>query len=117
MTENEPKPIHELLASGAIPSTLRSQAKGSGNDLVTVQDWQACFGSNGLVESCTVNAKEAGNFITSVGMLAYSADDQTLYCSQFTAGLASASLRDYWRIQPPGWRENVRSSVWLHRRS
>ena len=81
------------MSRGVSFSALRQQfAKKSGNDLVTVQDWQVSYGSNGLVESCTVTAKEIGDSITSVGLLVYSVDGKTLYCSQFTANTGSNSV-------------------------
>ena len=64
---------------------LREQlAAKSANDMVVVQDWQAVYGINGLTESCTVTAKDSGNTISSIGLLAYSSDRRTLYCSQYT---------------------------------
>lgn len=58
-------------------------AAPSPNDLVTVQNWNVSYGSNGLTEACTVTAKKTGESITSIGLLVYSADGQTFYCSQY----------------------------------
>jgi hypothetical protein len=77
---------------GSLRALRQQFASGSGNDMVTVQDWQVSYGSNGLTESCTVTAKENSNSITSIGLLAYSVDGKTLYCSQFTASTNSNNV-------------------------
>ena len=60
-------------------------AAKSANDLVVVQNWQAVYGINGLTESCVVMAKDGRTAISSIGLVAYSSDRSTLYCSQYTA--------------------------------
>ena len=78
------------LISGANLAGMREQyGPTSGNDLVAVTDWQICVGINGLVESCTVTPKDPTHAITGVGLLTYSADGETLYCSQYTGGFTS----------------------------
>ena len=60
-------------------------AAKSANDMVVLQNWQAVYGINGLTESCVVKAKDSRNTISSIGLVAYSSDRSTLYCSQYTA--------------------------------
>jgi hypothetical protein len=59
-------------------------AAKSANDMVVVQNWQAVYGINGLTQSCSVKAKDSHQTISSIGLVAYSSDRSTLYCSQYT---------------------------------
>lgn len=82
--------IAQSLMGGVNLGGLREQyGPTSGNDLVAVTDWQICVGINGLVEACTITPKDPTHAITGVGLLAYSADGETLYCSQYTGGFTS----------------------------
>jgi hypothetical protein len=69
MSTNRTNIVNALSKKGSLPALRQQFATGSGNDLVTVQDWQATYGSNGLTESCTVSAKNNSSSITSVGLI------------------------------------------------
>jgi len=78
--------------AGANLGGIREQhGETSGNDLIKIGDLQVCVGINGLIESCTVTANDPSHTITGVGLLAYSADGVTLYCSQYTDGFTGDS--------------------------
>jgi len=64
------------------------------SDAVSVDDWEADYvSSNGeLSEYCTVAENSSGGPISTVGLLAYSSDGVTLYCSQYTAGLNGSTI-------------------------
>ena len=85
--------LDRAVSGDASLSALRDQyTDSSGNDLVKVDNWQVSSGSNGLTESCTVTAVNADSTITGVGLLTYSPDGVTMYCSQYTAETSSASV-------------------------
>ncbi len=92
MNTNSPNIMKTLGEKDSLPTLRQQFATGSGNDLVTVQDWQALYGNNALTQSCTVTAKESSGSITSVGLLSYSVDGKTMYGSQFVASTNSNSL-------------------------
>lgn len=81
------------LMSGADLKGIREQyGPTSGNDLVNIEDWQVCVGPNGLIESCTVTPQDSSHAVTGVGLLVYSADGTSLYCSQYTDGFTGSSI-------------------------
>ena len=85
--------VTQSLMDGANLSGMREQhGESSGNDLVTVTDWQICVGMNGLIESCTVTPTDPTHSITGIGLLLYSADGETLYCSQYTDAFKGTSV-------------------------
>jgi hypothetical protein len=70
-------------------------AFGAGDvELVTIEGWQASYNKDTgqLSESCTVSATPAGQAVTGVGLIAYSADGKLLYCDQYTDGFNSPSV-------------------------
>ena len=85
--------LAQLARGSSALSALRSRSSSTaGNDSVTVSEWSAQVGPNGLTETCTVTAKAAGALITGIGLLAFSADGATQYGTQYTANLNSASV-------------------------
>jgi hypothetical protein len=68
----------------SLPSLRQQVGQTSGNDQVTVQNWQVSYANNQLVESCVVTPKEVSSSIAGVGLLVWSADGETLYCEQYT---------------------------------
>src|SRR5687768_14372454 len=85
--------MSDSLMSGVDLTGIREQyGPTSGNDLVTIEEWQVCVGPNGLIESCTVTPKDPSHAVTGIGLLVYSSDGTSLYCSQYTDGFTGASI-------------------------
>lgn len=92
MTTNRSDIVNAISKEDSLQALRQQFAPKSANDMVTVQDWQVYYGNNGLIESCSVRTKENSDSITSVGLLAYSVDGKTLYCSQFTGSTSSNNV-------------------------
>lgn len=87
--------ITDLLKAGKLSqSDLKSMFADAAAGLVTIQDWGVCYSSatGQLSEFATVVSNNAGNPITGIGMIAYSANGSSMYCVQYTNDISSPSL-------------------------
>lgn len=66
-------------------NSRQPEGTGSGNELVTISAWDACFNSedNIIALSCTVTTNDSSATITGVGLILNNAEGGTL-CSTYT---------------------------------
>lgn len=79
-------------SAGSLTAARQQMGAAGGNSAVTVSDWAAECGPNGLTQSCTVTAASKGASITGVGLLLFSADGQTQYGTQYTAAVNTGAV-------------------------
>ena len=94
MANNGEDTINLAKAGKLSLAEIESTFSTTGNNLVTVSDWDACYdaGTNQLSEFATVTSNSGSNPITGIGMLLYSANGQQLYAAQYTNNFQSAVI-------------------------
>jgi hypothetical protein len=67
---------------------VRRLFSDSGSNQISIEDWQAFYDTNSkeLSEYCVITQNSGGPAIVAAGLLAYSSDGETLYCTQYTTG-------------------------------
>jgi len=87
-------------------------AKATGNELVTVTNWTACYnsGENIIALSCTVATADASATISGVGLILNTSDGATLASSYTESSGGSETVNPALNLPPGGLK--VGSTVW-----
>ncbi|HJQ67534.1 MAG TPA: hypothetical protein VKA70_01070 [Blastocatellia bacterium] len=92
---NDGQKVTDMIKSGNLSqSDLKEMFADANAGLVTIQDWGVCYSSatGQLSEFAYVTSNNAGNPITGIGMIAYSANGSSMYCVQYTNDISSQSV-------------------------
>jgi hypothetical protein len=86
--------------------------KGTGNELVTVNNWTACYnrGDGAIALSCTVTAADGSASITGVGLILNTSEGTTL--ASFYTGASRGSETVNPALNLPAGNLKVGQTVW-----
>ena len=84
-------------------------AKATGNELVTVTNWTACYnsGENIIALSCTVATADASATISGVGLILNTSDGATLASSYTESSGGSETVNPALNLPPGGLEVGV----------
>ena len=86
--------------------------KGTGNELVTVTNWRACYDSedNIIALSCKVATYDSSATISGVGLMLNTSDGKTLASFYTESSSGSTTVNPALNLPPGGLK--VRNTVW-----
>lgn len=79
-------PFAEMFRKGGVSRKAIEAIDSSGNNLVTVSDWQAVLNDDFVVLSCTLTANSTDSLVTTIGLLLTDDDGNVLGSSYFYTG-------------------------------